>query len=266
MFNALIRRKKPKCQQHLLTGHAKLVLIMIRGDERYIGNSMRDEVDLSQWRMINLLQHRLSPLSHNNQPRRVRDQFLHHTILVGVRLEKNRMKGRDHRRMQLTEQSQQVTTSRATENSELMLDRDNVHIAVVQEAGGAHVGRRILLLNLEANDVRILIGALDIVDRHRKASFSRMLRCHGPEQVGGERGNAALARQVVAKKRDCSNTGFCFHNWPTFGSISLSEIAGAHPHSCRVNEQLTRKIPLSPPRRDRQPPGIGCNAATKVQP
>ena len=58
--------------------------------------------------------------------------------------------------------------------------RNHVHVAGVQEIGGAPVRIQILLLNLEANHVRILITPVDIIDRHREAPASGMPRCHSP--------------------------------------------------------------------------------------
>jgi hypothetical protein len=60
-----------------------------------------------------------------------------------------------------------------------VLDRDNVHVAGVQEVGRLPVRPRILLLNLEANHVRLLIAPLDVVDRHRETSALGMSRGHG---------------------------------------------------------------------------------------
>ena len=128
-------------------------------------------------------------------------------MLVGVRLEENGVERGDDRRFQFAQQGQQVAAGRPAEDPELVLDRDNVHVAGVQEAGGAPVGVQVLLLNLEANHVRIPIAPLDVIDRHREALALGMPRCHGPKQVGGKRGNAAFARQVVAEKRDGSNAG-----------------------------------------------------------
>ena len=105
-----------------------------------------------------------------------------------------------------------MAAGRPAEDSELVLDRDNVHVAGVEEVGGPPVRAKILLLNLEANDIRILIAPIDVIDRHREAPALRMPRRHGLKQVGCERGNAAFARQVVAEKRDGSNAGLCFHN------------------------------------------------------
>ena len=78
-------------------------------------------------------------------------------------------------------------------------------MAGIQEVGGAKVRFEVLLFDLEANDVRIPIAALDVVDRHRKAPALGMARGHRSQQVGGKGGDAAFARQVIAEKRDGSN-------------------------------------------------------------
>jgi hypothetical protein len=96
---------------------------------------------------------------------------------------------------------------RPAEDSELVLDRDNVHVAGVQEVGGAPVRIQVLLLNLEANDVRIPVAPFDVVDRHHEAPALGMPCCHRAKQVGGKRGDAAFARKIVAEKRNGSNVG-----------------------------------------------------------
>ena len=101
-----------------------------------------------------------------------------------------------------------MASGRPAEDSELVLDRDNIHVAGVEEVGSPPVRAKFLLLNLEANDIRILIAPINIIDRHREAPAARMQRCHGLKQVGCERGNPAFARQVVADKRNGSNAGF----------------------------------------------------------
>ena len=67
---------------------------------------MRDEIDLGRRRLVNLLQDRSSPLRHDHQPGGVRDQFLHHAMLVGVRLEENGVERGDDRRFQFAQQGQ----------------------------------------------------------------------------------------------------------------------------------------------------------------
>ena len=48
MLNSLVRRKQPEREQHNPSFHAKLVLVIIRIDKRYVGNAMRDEIDLGR--------------------------------------------------------------------------------------------------------------------------------------------------------------------------------------------------------------------------
>jgi hypothetical protein len=132
-------------------------------------------------------------------------------MLVGVRLEKNGVERGDDRRCQSAQQRQEVAAGQPAENSELVLDRNYVYIAGVQEVGSAAVRTQVLLLNLEANDVRIPIAPIDVIDRYREAPALGMPRCHSPKKVGSKCGNATPARQVIAEKRDGSNARFCFH-------------------------------------------------------
>jgi hypothetical protein len=61
-------------------------------------------------------------------------------------------------------------------------------LLVFQEVCGLPVRIQVLLLNLEANHVRVLIAPLKMIDRHREAIGSGMPRCHRPEQVRCKRG------------------------------------------------------------------------------
>ena len=63
-----------------------------------------------------------------------------------------------------------MAAGRSAENSELVLERNDIHVAGVQEDGRAPVRIQVLLLDLEADDVRILIAPLDVVHRHREAA------------------------------------------------------------------------------------------------
>src|ERR1039457_1554190 len=118
-----------------------------------------------------------------------------------------------------------MAAGRPAENSELVLHRYNVHVAGVQEVGGAPVRLQVLLFNLEADGVRIPVAPPDVIDRHRKAMAFGMPRGHRPKQVGCKRGDAAFARQVVAEKCDGSTAGKCFHD------LALSR---------RINETLAK--------------------------
>ena len=84
-----------------------------------------------------------------------------------------------------------------------MLERDNFHVAGVQEIGGTLVRIQFLLVNLEANDFGISVTSLDVIDRDRDGSAFRLAR--SLQQVGCERGNAVLTWQIVVPKRGGSN-------------------------------------------------------------
>ena len=169
VLDALVRREQPERQQHQPALHAELVLVVIRIDERHVGNAVRDEIDLGRRRLVDLLQHLPAPLGHDHQPGRARDQFLHHAPLVGVRLAQDGVQRGDDRHAQLAQQRQHVAAGRPAEDPELVLHADDVHVADVEEVRRALVGRQVLLLDLEANHVRILVAALDVVDRHGEA-------------------------------------------------------------------------------------------------
>ena len=100
-----------------------------------------------------------------------------------------------------------MTADRPSEDAELVLQTHDVHVADIEEVRGAQIGRQILLLDLEANHFRVLVATLDIVHRNGKALALRMRACDGCQQVGRERGNATLTRQVVANKRDLADSG-----------------------------------------------------------
>ena len=68
MFNSLVRRQQPEGQQHLLSAHAKLFLVTVRGGEWHVGDTMRDQIDLGRRRLVHLLQEVSSPLRHDHQP------------------------------------------------------------------------------------------------------------------------------------------------------------------------------------------------------
>ena len=128
-----------------------------------------------------------------------------------VRLAQNGVQRGDDGHSQFAQQRQNVTAGGPAENAELVLQADDVHVADVEKIRGAQIGRQVLLLNFEANYFRVLVATLDVVDRHRETLALRMRGCDGRQQVGRERGNAALARQMVADKSDLADFRTFFH-------------------------------------------------------
>ena len=129
---------------------------------------MCDQIDLGRRRAINVLQHLPPALRHNDQPRRKRDQLLHDAPLVRSRFAQNGVQRRDHRHSQFAQECQDVAAGGPSENAELVLQTDNVHVADVEEIRGAQIGRQVLFLNLKANHLRVVVAALDVVHRHRE--------------------------------------------------------------------------------------------------
>src|SRR5437763_11762715 len=102
----------------------------------------------------------------------------------------------DNRHSQFAQKGQYVTAGGPAENTELVLQADNIHVADIEEVRGAQVGGQILLFNLEANHFRIFVATGYIVDRYGETLALRMRVGHSGKQVSREGGNAALARQV----------------------------------------------------------------------
>ena len=172
---------------------------------------MRDEIDLGRRRLVDVLQHLAAALGHHDEPRRERDQLLHHAPLVRSRLAQHGMERGDDGHSQFAQQCQDMTAGRPAENAELVLQADDVHVADVEEVRGAQIGRQVLLLNLEANHFRVLVATWNVVDRHGEALALGMRAGDGGKQVGRERGDAALARQVVADESDLADFRNVFH-------------------------------------------------------
>ena len=65
MLDPLVRRKQPERKQPFYPLHAKLILVILWGHEWYVGNAEWYEIDLGRWRLVNLLQDRLTTLRHD---------------------------------------------------------------------------------------------------------------------------------------------------------------------------------------------------------
>ena len=121
------------------------------------------------------------------------------------------MKGSDNRHSQFAQECQDVTTGGPSEDAELVLQADDVHVADVEEVRGTQIGRQVLLLNLKANHFRVLVATRNVVDRHRQALALGMRAGDGGQQVGRERSDAAFARQVVSDESDFVDFRNGFH-------------------------------------------------------
>src|SRR5579864_4286903 len=182
---------------------------------------MRDQIDLCRWRFVSLLQHPSPQFGHDYHPGRERNELLHNAALVGSRFTQDGMQRGDNRHSQSVQECQNMGAGGPTENAEFVLQADDVNVADVEEVRGAQIGRQVLLLNLEPNHLRVLVATRYVVDRHCQALALRMRALHGGKQVGCERCDAALARQMIADESNLLDFGGFFREAVSI-SISIS--------------------------------------------
>ena len=92
-----------------------------------------------------------------------------------------------------------------TENSEFVLQADNVNVADIEKVGGAKIGRKVLLFNFKANDLGVFIAFRNVVDRNGEALRLRVCGLDSRENIGSECCDAAFSRQMVGDKRNLSD-------------------------------------------------------------
>ena len=130
------------------------------------------------------------------------DERVHHGALHRVRLGEDRVERRDDRHAQIAQELEHVPARLAAEDAVLVLDRHDVDGVDVEEVGGAPVRVDVALGDLEAHARRVGVLHADVVHREHEAVELRHLALDGVAQVGRERRDAALPRQVIAEHRD----------------------------------------------------------------
>ena len=151
------------------------------------------------------MQHLPSAIGHHYQPGGEGDQLFDNAPLVWFGFAQDGMQGGDDRHFQLAQHGQDVTADRAAEYAELMLQAHDIHIADVEKIRSPQVRRQILFFDFEANYFRIVVPVLYVVDRNAEALALRIRALYGRQQIGGEGGDAALARQMVAYERNLAD-------------------------------------------------------------
>src|SRR5258708_7397447 len=121
------------------------------------------------------------------------------------------MKRCDDRYSQFPQECQDVTTGRPTEDTEFVLQADDIHVTNVEEVRRTQIARQILFLNLEANHLGVLVPPWNVVNRNGQALALGVRAGDGGKQVGRKRSNATLAWQVVADESDFADFRIAFH-------------------------------------------------------
>jgi len=91
-----------------------------------------------------------------------------------------------------------VSASRPSVNTVFMLDAKHVHVVDAQKFRSPLVGGQVLLFDFKTHLGGVVVASLDVVDGQGDARCVTVFGRDGFAQVGGERSDAALARQVVA--------------------------------------------------------------------
>jgi hypothetical protein len=96
-------------------------------------------------------------------------------------------------------------------DAELVLQAHHVDAGDVEEVGQPAVAVEVLLGELEPHFGRIVVAALDVVDRRDDAVDVGVRRGDRVTHVARERGDATLARQIIADEGDLANLGTMNH-------------------------------------------------------
>lgn len=203
VLDALVRREEPEGEDHRAAFDPEPVLAPARrGQER---NAMRDEIDLVRADAMHVPQERPPRGTHDDEPLREGSKLVHHAPLQRIGLGEDGVQRRDDRHPELAQELKDVAPGLSTEDSVLVLDRDDVDRVDVQEVRGAAVRRDLALGDLEPNARRVCVAPTGIVHREDEALDLRVRAGDGAAQIRRERRNSALTRQVIAEHRDLSD-------------------------------------------------------------
>ena len=127
---------------------------------------MGDDLDLVVRNPIDAAQQLPALLGHHHDLRRGLDDAVHHRALRRRRIGQYGMERRHHRHGETRQQRENVGAGFAAENSELMLQAHGVEPAGIQEIRRTHVLFDIVVLDLETDRRRIIVGLTVIGHRH----------------------------------------------------------------------------------------------------
>ena len=141
-------------------------------------------------------------LGHDDNPRRRVDYPIHDTTLHRRWPGKNRMKRRDDRHGQPRQQGHDVTTCGAAEDAELVLKRDGLEPARIQEHGRTGVIFDLVVFDLKTDSRRVIVGSALIGHRH-DAGIDIRTRCGDRLlKMRRECRDPASARQGIPNERE----------------------------------------------------------------
>src|ERR1700738_3028270 len=119
----------------------------------------------------------------------------------------------------------------AAENPEFVLQADDIELAGVQKRGGANILTDAVILDLQRDRSRIVIGLIVVGHRHDEGLQAWLRIRNRAVQVGGKCRDTAAARQRIADHRDPAERR---QVRASVGPVNFgrSEAAGCWPSLC----------------------------------
>ena len=207
----------------------------MRFEEREIRYSVRDDLDLARWHVMNGTEEFVALFRHDNDFCRNVYDPTHHLVLDGCRLAEHRVQRRDNRHFEPRQQFDDVAAGLTAENPIFVLKGNNVESRAVQEFGRLDIIADRFVVNLEAHSRRIVVGAARI--RHGDdAGLKIRPSCRDcPVKIMSKCSNSATARKIVPDER---HTLKKFHlivsRRPSFGQRLLERGKSVPAHRLRL--------------------------------
>ena len=170
-----------------------------------LGDAVRNDVDAVRRDAVDVGQRAGAEAAHHHQPLGGLGDLFDHAALRQARPGEDGVQGRDDRHAQLAQERQQQATGSPAEDAELVLHGHQVDAVDVEIVGGPAVRRRVGFGDLESHAARIGVLPARIVHRHHEAVDPRRRLGEGAAEMGGEGGDPALPRQVVANHADAAD-------------------------------------------------------------
>ncbi len=198
-LDALAGAQQAEGQQHPLTRDAEHRLERLRVARIHLRNAVRDDVHVAPAHAVGAGQELLGDLAHDHERRALPGHLLHDRALRFGRLAEHGVQGGHGRNSQRGQEVEDVDAVVAAEDPVLVLDRDQSHVAVVDELGRAGVVALHPLADLVPDIVRIVVLAARIGDGQAHGQDS-LTRRHRARQIARERGDAAAPGRIRAHK------------------------------------------------------------------
>src|SRR5712691_6424182 len=191
-------REKAERENDRLSAETEFCLGVMRFEEREIRYSVRYDLNLRIWGIIDETKEFAAFFCHDNDLGRSIDDPTHHVALGGRRVGKYRVKCRDNRHFEARQELDDIAAGLPAKNSVFMLKGNNVEACIVQELGRVNIIADFFVVNLKAHSRRIVIGATEICHCD-DAGLKVRTSCRARQmKIMGKGSDSAAARKMIA--------------------------------------------------------------------